>query len=112
MAGTPLTSEQRSLIFVGSEHPSFDPDRKPLKKRFGKIIQSPEDKLQEMMHHHESSITDRILALTEEWREDHRNDQPAPDTNGNLDPVTTEEIIDELDDMDMGRDPSTGGRYY
>ena len=64
-----------------------------------------------MMHHHERTITERILDITEDRRENHRNDRPLPETNGTMD-TATDEIIDELDEMDMSRDHPSGARYY
>ena len=60
---------QNSLVFVNNEHSVFDPGRKALKKKFGRVMRSPKDGLTEMLVDHYSAIT--------EWVE-QRNEEAAP----------------------------------
>lgn len=100
------------MIFVSQHHPAFDPGRKPARKRYGRLIQSPEERLQEIMDYHQSEVKERLLDLTESWRDRQSIIPEGAMLNGTLDSDTERELRDELDEMDVSHDYADGGKYY
>ncbi|KAI9814010.1 MAG: Polyamine deacetylase hdac10 [Pycnora praestabilis] len=61
---TPV-SLQNSRIFVASDHFVWSPERKPPKKRFGKLVKSPKVSLNEMLKYHEQDVRDFVVERIE-----------------------------------------------
>lgn len=62
---------QHSNIFVGSYHYFWAPERpKKLRKRYGKLQQSPHNDLIDMLRHHQTEVTDALQRVMTEWREE------------------------------------------
>ncbi len=78
--------QQRSMIFVANNHPAFEPDKaRKLKRKHGKITRSPYTRLQEMLFEHKQEVTDKLLELTEDWRQEQRSKIVAEkDANGDM----------------------------
>lgn len=57
-----------SLVYVAENHAIWEYSRKS-KIRFGKLVQSPLDSIQEMLAHHKDDVTDEMLRLTDGWQE-------------------------------------------
>lgn len=100
------------MIFVSEEHPAFDPNTKPLRKRYGTLIQSPQDRLQDIMSYHQPQVEERLLDLTAVWRDSRDTLSGAAMLNGTLDSDVEQELTDELDEMDVSHDHPIVGRYY
>ena len=58
---------QRSLIFVAGKHGLWERDRKP-RKKFGNLVESAYDELNEMLIGHREHVTRLLQQETEEWR--------------------------------------------
>ena len=59
-----------SMVFTAQDHHiwEYSNQRKP-KKRFGRLIRSPFDDVQQMLAHHRQEVTEVMLALTAGWEE-------------------------------------------
>ena len=58
---------QRSLIFVAGKHGLWARDRRP-KKKFGTLVESPYNDLNEMLVGHRDQVTQLLEQETEDWR--------------------------------------------
>ncbi|KKY25385.1 putative histone deacetylase [Diplodia seriata] len=60
-----------SHIYVAQNHAAWDPARqRKLRKKYGYVVRSPHDDLSNMLEEHRDEVTDIMLQLTEEWREE------------------------------------------
>ena len=58
---------EHSLIFVAGKHALWDRDRKP-RRKFGKLVESPFDDLNEMLLQHRAQVTGLLEEATMNWR--------------------------------------------
>lgn len=72
----------QSLVFVSNAHAAFAPERiKKIKRRYGNVVRSPETDLQEMLAMHKREVTERMLTLTQDWRDTQAQRTPPPDAS-------------------------------
>lgn len=62
-----------SNIFVAQNHYIWEKAKhKAPSRRWGRLIESPHNSIQEMLGHHKEQVFDKMLELTEGWRDTER----------------------------------------
>jgi len=64
-----------SMVFTAQNHHIWDTNQRKPKKRFGTLIQSPHEELQQMLAYHKDEIIGKILLATDGWEESSDDQQ-------------------------------------
>src|ERR1700761_9378189 len=82
MWSTKLTATQHSLVFVADNHSVWMPERsRKIRKKYGMLVQSPFENLNEMLVEHQDRVFDVMDQQTRPWQEQRAAKAPRQAQN-------------------------------